>query len=230
VPLSADEQRQYDDCPVQFFEEAAEDVRVIHNKALFRVHKTFESTSAAVGAGHGARAYQLIHAAVVAESLSTRVYMPQPKNERQVRWLTGFSPDEQLLLWSDAVEQVELLSAIVDRHTRPLADVLIVSARVGILETTPPADVIHENAGKRRQTAFDVLDHLRQRIATLDIQAAFSLIGVFLHNVEAAAFGVSSDHVHLVRGGVLLVLGRHADVDRSRVRHSFWTLFRHLTS
>jgi len=100
----------------------------------------------------------------------------------------------------------------MDRDSRQPANVLVIGAFVGILEPAPSADIVHQNAGVLRLSTLDILEHLRQRVSPLDIQTALPLIGIEHHDLQTAALGVFPNHVHLVAGGVLLVLRGHPHV------------------
>ena len=71
--------------------------------------------------------------------------------------------------------------------------------------------------------ALDVLDHLGEGVAPLDIQTAFAFVGVLCVDLHPPALRVLPDDVHLVAGRVLLVLGGHANTGggRDRVRGVF---------
>src|SRR5262249_6606239 len=107
---------------------------------------------------------------------------------------------------------LELLGAVVDLDAGALAQVLVVGALVGVLEAAPAADVVDQDGPVVGATGLHVVDHLPQRVAAGDAEAALALVGVGADDLEAAAPGVVADDVLLVDGGVLLVLGGHPAV------------------
>src|SRR6202030_4105331 len=112
----------------------------------------------------------------------------------------------------DASVILKLLGAIPDVDAGAPADVFVVGALVSILEPTPAADVVDEYGFETRRFALDIGQQLLQRIAPVDAQSAFAVVGVGPHDVEAAADGVLQYGVGLVFGRVALVLGRHANI------------------
>jgi len=56
--------------------------------------------------------------------------------------------------------------------------------------------------------------HLRQGIASLDVQPAFALVRVNFHDRHSTPFCILLDCVQLVAGGVLLVLRGHPHISR----------------
>ena len=87
-------------------------------------------------------------------------------------------------------------------------------ALVGVLEPAPTTDVIDEDRAEIRGTALNVGDQLLERVASLELQPAATVVGKGANNLEAVPIGLLSDGVGLVLGGVLLVLGRHPHVLR----------------
>jgi hypothetical protein len=71
---------------------------------------------------------------------------------------------------------LKLLGAIVEIDLRATTDVLVVGALIGILETAPPAYVVHKDCAEVGMTALDVLYHLFQRLAAVDIQATSAVV------------------------------------------------------
>jgi len=63
-------------------------------------------------------------------------------------------------------------------------------------------DIVDQDAGEIGGLVFNVLDHLRQRVASLDIQAAFALVRIDPDDFQSAALGVLLDDILLVAGGV----------------------------
>ena len=94
----------------------------------------------------------------------------------------------------------------------PPTDVLVISTLVCILKPPPTAHVINKDAREIAASLLNVGNHLAERIAALNVQAALALVGVDFDDVHRAPLGILLDHIHLVVGGVLLVLGRHSHV------------------
>ena len=107
---------------------------------------------------------------------------------------------------------LELLGAVLDGDAGALADVLVVGALVGILESAPAADVVDEDGREIGFPALHVLDQPLQGVAAIESQAALALVRIGADDLEAAPLGVLADGVGLVLGGVFLMLRRHADV------------------
>ena len=121
----------------------------------------------------------------------------------------------------------ELFGAVVDRDTHPPADIFVVRAFVGILESAPAADIVNEDVGELRATFLDIADHLRERVATLDVQTAFPLVGVFLHDGQSTALRVFADDIHLVARRILLMFRGHAHIHGGVVQPAFGVLAAH---
>ena len=79
----------------------------------------------------------------------------------------------------------KLLRAVVDGDAGLAAYVFIIGALVGILEPPPAADIVHQDAGELHRAALDILDHLGERVAALDVQAAFALVGILFDDLHA---------------------------------------------
>ena len=90
------------------FREAVAALRSLRDKRLYRsTHKTFEEYCQGRFGYNRSRSYQLIDAAIVVDNLKE---CPQfvdilPTNESQCRWLTGFMPEQQRIIWGALVEE-----------------------------------------------------------------------------------------------------------------------------
>src|ERR1017187_7638241 len=109
----------------------------------------------------------------------------------------------------------------MDFDLRAAADVFVIGALVGILEASPAADIVDQDRAEIRWAILYIVDQLLQRIPPLNTQPAFAGVSVGSYDDHAASLGILLDHLMLVFGGILLVLGRHANVFSSsnRVRH-----------
>ncbi|MNS66354.1 hypothetical protein D3C72_995640 [compost metagenome] len=94
------------------------------------------------------------------------------------------------------------------------AQVLVVGAFIGVLEPPPATDVVDEDGLEVGPPGLDIGQQPLERVPAFDLQAALALVGVGLDDLEATPRRVSRYDVRLVLGGVLLMLGRHADVLR----------------
>ena len=106
----------------------------------------------------------------------------------------------------------ELFGAILDGDVGSDAPEFVVRAFVGFLESSPPADVVHEDRAKVRLAAFDRPEEVLQCIPALNAHAALARVGEGAHDGYAACVRESLDGGVLVFCRVLLVVGRHADV------------------
>lgn len=106
----------------------------------------------------------------------------------------------------------ELLCAVRDLDARATADVFVIGALIGVLESAPAADVIDQNDLEVRAACLDVLDQLLQRPPPIDAQAALALVGIGANDFDVAPSRVLADLVGLVFRRILLVLGRHPHV------------------
>ena len=79
---------------------------------------------------------------------------------------------------ADAAVVFELLGAVVDGYPGARADVLEVRGLVGVLEAAPTADVIDEDFREIGAPAFHVVNQAAQRVAAIQLQAAFTFVGV----------------------------------------------------
>jgi hypothetical protein len=90
------------------FREAVAALRSLRDKRLYRsTHKTFEEYCQGRFGYNRSRSYQLLDAAIVVDNLKE---CPQfvdilPTNESQCRWLTGFEPEQQQIIWGDLVQE-----------------------------------------------------------------------------------------------------------------------------
>ncbi|MNE64665.1 hypothetical protein D3C80_1600870 [compost metagenome] len=114
----------------------------------------------------------------------------------------------------EAAVILELFGAVVHGDAGLAAQVLVVGAFIGVLETPPAADVVDEDGLEVGPPGLDIGQQPLERVPALDLQAALALVGVGLDDLEATACGVGRYDVRLVLGGVFLVLGRHTDVLR----------------
>jgi len=105
-----------------------------------------------------------------------------------------------------------LLRAILDGDAGASADILVIGALVGILKTPPAADVIDENQGEIGVPGLHVLDELSERVASLNLEAAFPRIGIGSDDLYSAGFSILLDRVGLVFGRIFLMVRGHADV------------------
>jgi hypothetical protein len=97
---------------------------------------------------------------------------------------------------------------------RAPADVLVIGALIRILESAPAADVVDEDDPEVGTPAFDILNDLLKRVPPINPKPALPRVGIGPHNGHATAVSVFGDDLVLIVGGVLLVLGGHANVLR----------------
>jgi hypothetical protein len=100
----------------------------------------------------------------------------------------------------------------VDPNAGSLEDVLIIGAFIDVLKASPAADVIDKDGGKRYAMLLNVFQKLIQALSAGEVRPAPAMVGVHLHDLHVVARGVLAHDLQLVFGGVLLVLGRHADI------------------
>ena len=98
------------------------------------------------------------------------------------------------------------------RDTGLAADVFVIGAFIGVLKSSPSAHVINKDVGKICLAVLNVLNHLRQRFPAFNVQAALALVRILLYDFHTPALGIFADDIHLVAGGVLLVLGGHPHI------------------
>lgn len=107
-----------------------------------------------------------------------------------------------------------LLGAVVHADAGTPADVLVIRAFVGVLESPPTAHVVNEDGREIRLPTFDVPDQPLQGLAAVDAQPAFPGICIGANNFHPASGRVLADGLTLVLDGVLLVLCGHPGVLR----------------
>lgn len=109
--LTVDEERERHQLELRVergFREAVAALRSLRDKRLYRsTHKTFEEYCQGRFGYNRSRSYQLLDAAIVVDNLKK---CPQfvdilPTNESQCRWLTGFEPEQQQMIWGDLVQE-----------------------------------------------------------------------------------------------------------------------------
>ena len=67
----------------------------------------------------------------------------------------------------------EVFGAILDGDVGPDASVFVVRSLVGFLESSPPADVVHEDCAKVRVPALDGAQEFLQRVAAVGCRRRF---------------------------------------------------------
>jgi len=107
---------------------------------------------------------------------------------------------------------LELLGAVGNLDAGAAADVLVVGALVGVLETPPAADVVDQDDLEVRLARLDLLDQPLQGQSSIDAQTALALVGIGPDDLDATSGGVLSNLVALILGRVLLMLGGHAHI------------------
>jgi len=93
-----------------------------------------------------------------------------------------------------------LLGAILDADAGALADVLVVGAFVGILESPPAAHVVDQDGLEVSAARLHVIDELLQRIAAIESKTTFALVGICPNNLNSSLAGVLPNCVSLVLG------------------------------
>lgn len=123
------------------FYEVGQELIVIRDRKLYRqTHKTFEDYFQERWQMTRARAYQLMAASEVVESLSTMVDAPKPASERQTRPLNGLSPNQQQQVWAAATATTTKPTAA---H---VADTVRRLTKPNPLQVSQPATVIDESS------------------------------------------------------------------------------------
>ncbi|MCL1472831.1 MICOS complex subunit MIC60 [Argonema antarcticum] len=142
---------------LQTFYEVGKALDEIREKKLYReTHKTFEDYCKEKWGIARRRAYQFIDAAHVLQNLCTNGTQI-PKSERQVRPLTGLSPELQLELWQEAVASAPNgipTGAAVQR---------LVDERVSSRTTRRTAGDTSEELGQLRLENQRLKEQIRQR-------------------------------------------------------------------
>ncbi len=90
------------------FREAVAALRSLRDQRLYRsTHKTFEEYCQGRFGYNRSRSYQLLDAAIVVDNLKEcpQIVDILPTNESQCRWLTGFEPEQQRIIWSALVQE-----------------------------------------------------------------------------------------------------------------------------
>jgi len=77
------------------------------------------------------------------------------------------------------------------------ADVLVVSAFVGILETAPAADFVYKDRRELGSTVLHVEDQLLERASAVEPQTALTLVGISANDFETTSLGVLADGIAL---------------------------------
>jgi len=101
---------------------------------------------------------------------------------------------------ADAAIVFELLAAIVDADPSTGADMLVVGTFICILKPAPAADVIDQNDVEICHAQLDIRDQFLQGGAAADRKAAFAIVRIGLHDLDAALVGIFADLVGLVVG------------------------------
>src|ERR1039458_4298844 len=93
---------------------------------------------------------------------------------------------------------LKLLGAIVHINLRASANVLVIGALVGILESSPTADIVDKNCTEIRLAILHIANQLFQRISTVNSKAAFAGIRVCPRDDHSSAFGILLDDFPLI--------------------------------
>lgn len=109
---------------------------------------------------------------------------------------------------------LELLGAVRNLNASPAADVLVIRALVGVLESPPSTNVVDEDDAEVCIAIDDIGNAILKCLAAVNSKTAFTLIGICADDLESAAGSVVPNPVALILGRILLVFGRHADVLR----------------
>jgi hypothetical protein len=89
---------------------------------------------------------------------------------------------------------------------------LIEGRFIGILKTPEPAHIIDEQNSKIRTAIFNIREKLLEGGSTVDVESAFSFIGVGSNDLISVVVGITLDRRQLIVRGEFLVIGRHADI------------------
>lgn len=148
------------------FYEVGKALDEIHDKKLYReTHKTFEAYCRDKWDMARPTAYQFINAAQVMENLSA-IGRQIPTKERQVRPLTGLSPEQQVKIWQKAVESAPKgipSGAAVKR---------LVDEEYGRQSTEPDSEEPSSEEERLRQENKRLKEQLRQQNRDRDRRAA----------------------------------------------------------
>lgn len=84
-------------------------------------------------------------------------------------------------------------------HAYPgtFANILIVGAFVGILKSTPSADIVDEDCVEVRLPAFNVRNKALESITAINAKSAFTLISVGFYDVDCFGGCILADRVGL---------------------------------
>lgn len=115
---------------------------------------------------------------------------------------------------AEAAVVLEGLGTILHVDSGPPADEFVVRRLVGILETTPAADVVNENDREIGLSALHVIEQPLEGVAAIETQSALPLVGVGADDFHVAPCRILADGVPLVFRRILLMLGRHPHVLR----------------
>jgi len=76
----------------------------------------------------------------------------------------------------------------------------VVGALIGVLESSPAADVVDENCLEFDATLLHIVEQPLERFASLDAQATLAFVGVRANDFISPGAGVLSDCGRLVLG------------------------------
>ena len=99
---------------------------------------------------------------------------------------------------NDDAPAFRVLVAIMNRDPGPAADVFVIGAFVGVLESSPSADIVQENKLEIDLPVLNIPNQLSQRFAVLDIQPAPAFVNIFFDDLQSTAFGILPNCNHLV--------------------------------
>jgi hypothetical protein len=88
----------------------------------------------------------------------------------------------------------------------------IICALVGILKSTPAANVIDEDHFEIRVAGLHIIDELPERIASFDLEAAFAGVSIGSDDLDPTGLRIPPDRIGLVFRRVFLMICRHTDV------------------
>src|ERR1035441_9667863 len=87
---------------------------------------------------------------------------------------------------------------VFERGRPASANVLVIGALVGILESSPTADIVDKNCTEIRLAILHIANQLFQRISTVNSKAAFAGIRVCPRDDHSSAFGILLDDFPLI--------------------------------
>jgi hypothetical protein len=82
---------------------------------------------------------------------------------------------------------LELLGAVLHTDAGALADVFIVRAFIGILESSPATHIGDQDGRKIRRVILDVFDELLQPISSFYSEPAFLFVGICANDLDVSA-------------------------------------------